>query len=312
MGKKVCTQSEKCILSDNVISFIMYVFKAEKEEIDNVSVLKKGMTNRSFMFSLRGEKYIIRVPGEGTDQLIDRRKEADVFSAISGLELCDDPVFIDPVSGYKITKYLDGIRCCDPNNPEDLKKCMNKLKYFHEFRLKVDHSFDIFGQIEFYESLWKEKSSCFSDYTETKSDVMSLRSYIDGQPREWCLTHIDAVPDNFLFYMLKGETEEQLQLTDWEYAGMQDPHVDIAMFCIYSFYDKQQCDELIDIYFNYDCDLQTRTKIYCYIAACGLLWSNWCEYKRHLGVEFGEYSLRQYQYAKDYYQYAKRYMENCN
>ena len=42
-------------------------------------------------------------------------------------------------------------------------------------------------------------------------------------------------------------------------------------------------------------------KIYCYIAACGLLWSNWCEYKRNLGVEFGEYSLRQYRYAKDYY-----------
>lgn len=45
----------------------------------------------------------------------------------------------------------------------------------------------------------------------------------------------------------------------------------------------------------------TRIKIYCYIAACGLLWSNWCEYKRNLGVEFGEYSLRQYRYAKDYY-----------
>ena len=28
---------------------------------------------------------------------------------------------------------------------------------------------------------------------------------------------------------------------------------------------------------------------------------NWCEYKRNLGVEFGEYSLRQYRYAKDYY-----------
>lgn len=25
------------------------------------------------------------------------------------------------------------------------------------------------------------------------------------------------------------------------------------------------------------------------------------EYKRNLGVEFGEYSLRQYRYAKDYY-----------
>lgn len=54
-------------------------------------------------------------------------------------------------------------------------------------------------------------------------------------------------------------------------------------------------------YFTEGCSDETRTKIYCYIAACGLLWSNWCEYKRNLGVEFGEYSLRQYRYAKDYY-----------
>ena len=56
------------------------------------------------------------------------------------------------------------------------------------------------------------------------------------------------------------------------------------------------------VYFGEDkCDRETRIKIYCYVAASGLLWSNWCEYKRTLGVEFGEYSLRQYRYAKDFY-----------
>jgi len=39
---------------------------------------------------------------------------------------------------------------------------------------------------------------------------------------------------------------------------------------------------------------------------CGLLWSNWCEYKSRLGVEFGEYSLKQYRYAKDYYKLVKQ------
>ena len=122
------------------------------------------------------------------------------------------------------------------------------------------------------------------------------------------LTHIDAVPDNFLFY--SGADGEQLQLTDWEYAGMQDPHVDIAMFCIYSLYNKRQIDRLISIYFDGECPKETRIKIYCYIAACGLLWSNWCEYKRSLGVEFGEYSLRQYRFAKEYYRIASEEIIN--
>ncbi len=97
-----------------------------------------------------------------------------------------------------------------------------------------------------------------------------------------------------------------MQLTDWEYSGMQDPHVDIAMFCIYSFYEKDAVDRLIDLYFEGKCEKNIRLKIYCYIAACGLLWSNWCEYKRSLGVEFGEYSLRQYRYAKEYCELVKK------
>ena len=106
--------------------------------------------------------------------------------------------------------------------------------------------------------------------------------------------------------------EEKLQLTDWEYAGMQDPHVDLAMFSIYAFYEKEDADRLIDIYFDGQCDKKTRIKIYCYMAVCGLLWSNWCEYKSTLGVEFAEYSVRQYRYAKEFYRYAVEEMEDIN
>ena len=121
------------------------------------------------------------------------------------------------------------------------------------------------------------------------------------------LTHIDAVPDNFLF--IKRDGQEEIRLIDWEYAGMQDSHVDIAMFGIYAGYTKRQMDELIEIYFEGACPDNIRIKIYCYVAACGLLWSNWCEYKRSLGVEFGEYSLRQYRYAKEYYKIVQEELE---
>ena len=32
-------------------------------------------------------------------------------------------------------------------------------------------------------------------------------------------------------------TGDDIRLIDWEYAGEQDPHVDIAMFCIYALYE---------------------------------------------------------------------------
>lgn len=286
-------------LQSEAIAIISDALGVKKNEIVNISVLKKGMTNRSFMFSCKGKKYIMRIPGEGTLQLINRRQETEVYRTIRDKNICDEIVYINPDNGYKITEFLDETRVCNPGNYEDVKKCMRRLREFHEMKLRVDHNFDIFEQIKFYEMLWDGTPSIYRDYEKTRENVFSLKSYIDSHVKEKVLTHIDAVPDNFLF--VGKDKNEEIRLIDWEYAGMQDPHVDIAMFCIYSLYDKHEVDKLIAAYFDEGCDDETRTKIYCYMAACGLLWSNWCEYKRKLGVEFGEYSLRQYRYAKEYY-----------
>ncbi len=286
-------------LKSDAITEIEKALAVSKEEITGIEVLKKGMTNRSFLFNCRGERYIMRIPGEGTSLLINRRQEAAVYQTLAGKDICDEIVSINPENGYKITKYLEGARVCNPANPEDVRACMKKLRAFHEAHLEVEHTFSLFGQIAYYESLWEGKPSVYRDYRTTKAHVMELQAYLEEQPKVWTLTHIDAVPDNFLFAEKNGV--EEIRLIDWEYAGMQDAHVDLAMFCIYAMYDREQVDALIDSYFTEGCPQAVRTKIYAYIAVCGLLWSNWCEYKSHLGVEFGEYSLRQYRYAKDYY-----------
>lgn len=294
-------------LSSDAIDVIAQEFAVEPSAVTNITVLKKGMTNRSFLFTCKQQKYIMRIPGEGTDQLVNRQDEAEVYAAIKDKQLCDNPVYLNPNNGYKITKFLDDVRTCDSNNEEDLEKCISLLRRFHEMHLQVNHDFDLFDHLNFYEQLWNGQNSVYEDYLETKKHVFELKSYIDAQPKDKCLTHIDANADNFLFYSEEGQ--ERLQLIDWEYAGMQDPHVDIAMFGIYSMYDKQQMDHLIDLYFDKQCPAQIRAKIYCYIAVCGLLWSNWCEYKSQQGVEFGKYSLAQYRYAKEYYQYAKELID---
>lgn len=283
-------------LKSEALAVISKALGVTAREIVDIKVLKKGMTNRSFLFTAGGKKYIMRIPGEGTDRLINRKEEASVYQAIAGKKICDEIVYLNPENGYKISEFLEDARVCDPLNNNDLQRCMGKLREFHRQSLKVEHEFDIFGQIDFYETLWNGTPSVYRDYCKTKEKVFRLKAYIDKHIGEKVLTHIDAVPDNFLF-----AKNGDIRLIDWEYAGMQDPHVDIAMFCIYALYNKRQIDHLIDVYFENQCPDEIRIKIYCYIAACGLLWSNWCEYKRSLGVEFGEYSLRQYRYAKEYY-----------
>lgn len=292
-------------LKSDAIRVIADTFMAEPSEIVDISVLKKGMTNRSFLFTCKGKKYIMRIPGEGTDCLINRKEEARVYEKIRDKGICDEIYYMNPENGYKITGYLENANVCDPYNKIEVQCCMKRLREFHELGLKVEHEFDIFRQIEFYESLWEGKPSIYKDYRKTKEKVFSLKPYIEAHIEKKTLTHIDAVPDNFLFVPSEDGNRE-IRLIDWEYAGMQDPHVDIAMFCIYAMYDKRHIDKLIQSYFPEGCSNEIRIKIYGYIAVCGLLWSNWCEYKRQLGVEFGEYALKQYRYAKDYYRLVKK------
>ena len=291
-------------IEELALAVIEKTLAVSRDEITNVEVLKKGMTNRSYLFACHGKKYIMRISGEGTDRLIDREQEREAYQIIAGQGLCDDVIYINAENGYKITEFIEDTRVCDPENKADLELCMAKLKNFHNMKLTANHEFNIFEKILYYESLWEGQRSVYRDYEKTKENVFKLRSYIDKHIGEKVLTHIDAVPDNFLFSPTDNG-EERIQLIDWEYAGMQDPHVDIAMFSIYSLYERTQIDALIDIYFAGECAHTTRVKIYCYIAACGLLWSNWCEFKRNLGVDFGEYALLQYRYAKDYFKIVK-------
>lgn len=296
-------------LKASAITVISEALKVKENEITDITVLKKGMTNRSFLFTCRGKKFIIRIPGEGTEKLINRKKEAEVYRVINDRGICDENIYINPQNGYKITRFIESSRVCDPYNWEDVKKCMDRLRSFHDMNLTVNYEFDLFEQINFYESLWNGEKSAYKDYGETKESVFSLKKYIDAHIGRRSLTHIDAVPDNFLF-CINENGEEEIRLIDWEYAAMQDVHVDLAMFSIYSFYQKEQIDELMRIYFKGICPIDIQIKIYCYIAVCGLLWSNWCEYKRMLGADFGEYSLRQYRYAKEYYRIVNEMLKD--
>ena len=305
-------------LKSDELHIIADTLKCREEDITDIEVLKKGTINSSFLFRVgKGTcagKYIMRIPRERADLLIDWQAEASVYEVISGLAFCDDPVYMNPSNGYKITRYIERVHCCNPEKMDEVRSCIRKLRRFHDYKINgkklvVPHTFDLFERIDYYECLWNGHPSVYRDYEKTKRNCFLLKPFIERHSEPFQLTHIDAVPDNFLFDP-NVDGELSIQLTDWEYAGMQDRHVDIAMFAIYSQYKKDRIDELIDIYFEEDggCNPMTRTKIYCYIAVCGLIWSNWCEYERNQGTEFGEYSLYQYRYSKDFFRYAKELM----
>lgn len=293
-------------LKSDAIEIIEDILKVNKKDIHNIHTLKKGMTNRSFIFTVNNKRYIMRIPGEGTDKLIDRKEEYDVYQRVKKEPYTETILYLNPDNGYKISEFLENTRNSDSNNVQDVKESMNVLRKFHSQNYQVDHTFDIWKQIDFYESL-RKTASAYRDYEEIKDRVLKLKPFIDDNVTKWSLCHIDANYDNFLI-----DQNNNVFLIDWEYAGMQDPDLDIAMYAIYAGYTKEKIDQLINIYYENKVSNNLRYKIYAYVAVGGLLWSNWCEYKQSLGLDFGEYSLAQYRYAKEYSKLVLNYLEKKN
>lgn len=284
------------------MALISEVFQVPESQITGIECLKAGMTNRSFLFRIKGKAYICRIPGEGTEKLIDRRAEGESYRAIAPLGLAEELIYFNPENGYKISVYYEDARSADPESEADLRACMEVLKKLHRAPCRVSQRFDLGERIAFYESLCLEKGEIpFLDYAEVREKMNCLLSWIHGLQRPETLSHIDPVYANFLF------TGEGIRLIDWEYAGMADPLIDFAMATIYAEKDFVYAKRLLDYYGDTDVPRERAEQlVIAYMALGGFLWALWAVYKEALGVSFGTYPLTQYRYAKEGYSYLAK------
>ena len=294
-------------LQSPIMSLICDVFNTKLDDIHSIRVQKRGMTNRSFTFILDQKSYIVRVPGKLTHRFISRRHEYAVLETIKPFDFVERNLYFSKESGVKIARFYEGARVGDAQNEDDVKKMMALLKHFHSLEIKVSHTFNIRKLIETFVQMRHTKRSVFQDYQKTKEKIYHLIELVESLPTLYTLCHIDPNHDNFLF------TSQGLKLIDWEYAGMQDTMIDLAMFAIYAHYNQSQTDRLLDIYFEGHVPNLQRFKVYAYMAIGGFLWTCWSEYKASEGYIFRDYVLIQYRYAKTFYQLSyeplKRYKE---
>lgn len=285
----------------DVLGVICESLNVNESTISDIQRLSTGMTNRGYVFTYKGERYIVRIPGVGTDKLVDRVKEATIYDTINGLGFSDDIIYINPKTGIKISKYLEDTHVCDPYNDKDVILSLKTLCRLHDMKLKVDYTWDTYREFDLYDPIWKGHSSIFTDYEKVKKEILGLRKFIEDNTDEVILTHVDANHTNNL--ITNDPSNPRAYLIDWEFASMYDPHLDIVCFAIFAYYERERMEWYIDKYFelrNQKCSYDTRTKIYAYIATYGLLWTSWAEAKRIEGQDLTDYAKVQYKYAKDY------------
>lgn len=264
--------------------------------------LTKGMTNTSYVFQCSDTAYLLRLAGKGTSAFIDRAQEAEVYRLLSGSGITDRAIYLDPSTGTKITEFVDNARTCDPNSENDVRCCMEHLRRFHEYSVakKLQSptigNFDLMRKLDEYESaLTTDITARFPDYAHIREKAEKVAHSIEKIPHDYCLCHIDPVADNFLM------RDDEVCLIDWEYAEMADPHLDVAMFCIYSGLKRPEIDRAISLYCGHNPTPEIRLKIYAYVGLAGLLWTVWCELRRENGAAYNEYEEIQYNYPREYF-----------
>lgn len=279
---------------NRAMALISQVLCIPESHIRELSCLKAGMTNRSFLFDVDGQRYICRIPGAGTEKLINRRQEKAVFEAVAPLGISERVVHFDADTGYKISHYYEGSHNCDAKNAQEVAACMATLRAFHEKNLSVPHDFDIGERIAYYEGLCGGyERALFEDYPAVRAQADEALAYLGGLSRPRTLAHIDSVCDNFLML-----PDGAIRLIDWEYAGMCDPLIDIAMFAIYSYYNEPETAALAALYFGRPAAQGEWAIIRAYVRLSGLLWALWAIFKSKSGEEFGDYTITMYRYAK--------------
>lgn len=293
--------------SDNqALELVAKVFQIPESDIYDIRCLKSGMTNKSFLFQVNGKHYICRIPGSGTELLINRQQEAEVYRTIAPLKLSEHIIYMNGETGYKIAEYYEGARNSRADDWTDMEACMKLLHRLHDSDLEVEHDFDIRERIAFYEKLCRAHGgTLFEDYELVRGRMNELMDWLDSLKRPKTLSHIDSNADNFLIL-----PDGTVRLIDWEYTGMCDPLIDLGMCAIYSYYDDAAVEHLMELYFGRAATDMERMVVYSYMALGGFLWCLWAIYKASFGEEFGEYTLIMYRYAKRYYRKVAEFTKN--
>ncbi|RGP35758.1 phosphotransferase family protein [Pseudotabrizicola alkalilacus] len=229
-----------------------------------------GLTNRVYRL---GEA-ILRVPGEGTADYIDRTAEAVAAEAAAQAGVSPAVLYNDPASGLMVTRYVADTVTMTPNafraRPGAPARAALALRQLHQSGQVFATRFELFAMIDDYLRLLSGKDVALPDgYHAVVREAEAVRAALARTPVPLAPCHCDPLCENFL------DTGSRMWIVDWEYAGMNDPMWDLGDLSVEAGFDEGQDEALLAAYFNGPAPPQDQARMVIYKAMCDLLWTLW-------------------------------------
>lgn len=251
-----------------------------------------GLTNRTYKVETSNGIYVVRIPGEGTEEIIVRSDEKKSTELACNLGIDAKLHFFDGNTGEKITDYImDSVTMNAEalRNDENIKKCADIFKKLHTSGADTEVPFDVIEMSNTYEDFISRHGGTFyDDFKEVKAYINNIKdSYMVNVKKVPC--HNDALCENWV------RQGEKMYLIDWEYAGMNDPMWDLADVSIEADFSEENDTFFLACYFGREATLAERKAFLINKVLIDYLWSLWGKTRAvYDGEELEEYARVRY------------------
>ena len=200
--------------------------------------MEQCVTNRPYLVEKDGRKAVLKIDAEVREAPLNRRREeAKIQRMARGAGLAGEVLYVTDT--VLMTEYVEGVvwslDCLvDDANIEQLALALRKL---HSLPL-TGRTFDVVGSAKLY-----QRSIRGVDAEIVRQCVARIEAA--PRPHNLCFCHNDLVVANII------NTPETMFL-DWEYACDNDPFFDLATIAAHHKLTPQQCDTLLNAYFDGD------------------------------------------------------------
>jgi len=232
-----------------------------------------GLTNLVFRVDCDGDSFVLRLPGAGTEDYIDRGLEAVAVSEAARTGVSPEVIFFDAESGVMVSPYIEArtmSRSLFKSVPGAPSRAGEVLRRLHRSGAKFAHTFDLFGMMdEYLRVLDEQKAELPKGFEQAMRDADALRRVLAARPAPLTACHCDPLAENFL------DTGSRMWLVDWEFSGMNDPMWDLGDASVEAGLEPNQEAEMIRAYFGGAPMAAEGGRIAIYKAMCDLLWTQW-------------------------------------
>jgi len=285
---------------DKVIEVLHRVEGFEKITKQDCNIKRLGgMTNIVHLVETQNINLIVRIPGKGTEDYINRTTEYKNAKAAWRAGISAEIIWADVNSGVMVSKAINRIETMTANLFSSRKGSPARAGYalakLHNSGETFDFRFELFNMIDDYLKILSTKDVDLPEgYNDIVKGAEPIKELLETNPIPLAPCHCDPLCENFL------DDGKNMWIVDWEYSGMNDPLWDLGDLSVEAGMNEDQENEMLKAYFGKEPTAAQKGRVIIYKAMCDLLWTLW-----------GLIQLADKNPADDFWAYSIERFERC-